>query len=98
MIRVIYRWKVNPEDETKFRAAWVKTTTGIRERTPGARGSMLLQNQQEPTEFITMARWDRLEDWQAFWGETSSADMEVMHALAERVSVEAFEEIEDHTV
>lgn len=98
MIRVIYRWKVKEEDQAQFRAAWAKTTTGIRERTPGARGSILLHSQHEPTEFITMARWDRLEDWQAFWGEASSADMQVMHSLAERVSVEAFEEIEDHTV
>lgn len=98
MIRVIYRWKVKEEDQAQFRAAWAKTTTGIREKTLEARGSILLHSQDKPTEFITMARWDRLEDWQAFWDEASSEDMKVMHSLAERLSVEAFKEIEDHTV
>ena len=98
MINVIYRWKVKKEDQAKFKTAWAKTTTAIRESTPGARGSKMLQSEQDPTEFVTIARWDNLEDWQAFWKDATQTDMHVMHALAERLSVEAFEEIEDHTI
>lgn len=98
MIRVVYKWKVKKEDEAKFKAAWAKTTTAIRASTPGARGSFMLQSHQEPTEFITIARWDKLEDWQAFWDASHPPEMETLHTLAERLSVESFEEIEDHTI
>lgn len=46
--------------------------------------------------FLTIARWDTLEDWRVFWKDPP--DMHEMHALAERVSAEVYEEIADHTV
>lgn len=98
MIRVTYRWKVKKEDEAQFKAAWAATTTAIRAGTPGARGSVMLQSHQDPTQFITMARWDTLADWQAFWGAAKPPAMETMHTLAERLSVETFEEIDDYTI
>jgi len=98
MIRVIYRWRVQQGQQERFKAVWAKTTTRIEATTPGARGSMLLQNQQDASEFVTIARWDGVEHWQAFWGEASKTAMREMHALAERLSADAFEEIEDYTV
>ncbi|MCB0195592.1 MAG: antibiotic biosynthesis monooxygenase [Anaerolineae bacterium] len=98
MIRVTYKWKVKEEDVAEFKAAWAATTTAIRAGTPGARGSFMLQSHQDPTLFITIARWDKLEDWQAFWDAAHPPQMETMHALAERLSVESFEEIDDHTI
>ncbi len=98
MIRVIYRWRVPTAEASKFRLAWEKTTTSIRETTPGARGSVLLHSTQDPTEFLTIARWDTLEDWQAFWKSSSHSDMQSMHSFAELLSTEAFEELKDHTV
>ena len=98
MMRVVYRWRVAPANVEKFRAAWAKATTGIRESTRGARGSVLLQSHDDPTEFITMARWDDVADWQAFWQDSTRTEMQVMHVLAQRLSADAFEEIEDHSV
>ena len=98
MIRVIYRWRVQKAEQEKFKAAWAKATTEIRESTAGARGSVLLQSHQDPTEFITIARWDKLEDWQAFWKDSSRTEMQDMHAIAERLSADVFEEVEDHTI
>jgi heme-degrading monooxygenase HmoA len=59
---------------------------------------MLLHSQQDPTLFLTIARWDSLADWQAFWDNPDRSAMQEMHALAERLSAEAYEEIADHTV
>ena len=98
MIRVIYRWRVQKSKAEKFRAAWAKATTEIRDSTVGARGSVLLQSHQDPTEFITIARWDKLEDWKAFWTDSSRTEMQDMHAIAERLSTDVFEEVEDHTI
>ncbi len=98
MIRVMYRWKVQKTDEEKFRTVWAKATTKIRESTVGARGSVLLQSHQDPTEFVTIARWDKIEDWQTFWKDPSRTEMQDMHAIAERLSVDAFDAVEDHTV
>ena len=98
MIRIIYKWRVQEADETTFRAAWAKATTTIRENTSGARGSFLLHSHENPTEFVTIARWDTLEDWQAFWKDSTRTEMQTMHSLAERISVEVYEELEDHTV
>ena len=66
MLRVVYRWRLQPENAAKFRAAWEKATTSIRSSTPSARGSVLLQNRQDRAEVMTIARWDRFEDWQTF--------------------------------
>ena len=98
MVRIIYRWRVQEADQSKFKSAWAKATTAIRDSTVGARGSVLLRSHQDPTEYITIARWDKIEDWQAFWEDSAQAEMQEMHSLAKRISAEAYEEIEDHTV
>jgi heme-degrading monooxygenase HmoA len=98
MMRVVYRWKVRAGQESNFRATWDKATTQIREKIRGARGSLLLHSRQQPSEFFTIARWDSFEDWQTFWQGAPPSDMQPMHALADLLSTEAFEEIQDHTV
>ncbi len=98
VVRVIYRWRVQQDDEERFRAAWEKATTRIRESTDGARGSVLLHSHEDSAEFVTIARWDTVEQWQAFWKDPSRTEMQEMHALAERLSADSFEEIGDHTV
>ncbi len=98
MLRVVYRWRLQPENADKFRAAWEKATTSIRSSTPGARGSVLLQNRQDPAEVMTIARWDRFEDWQTFWKGAPQDDMEFMQNLAELLSSQVFDELGDHTI
>ena len=98
MVRVIYKWKVDPENVPKFKSSWAKTTNTIRETVNGARGSILLKDNETDTIFITIARWDNIESWQLFWKGPAPVEMEVMHKVAERLSVESYEEIEDFTV
>ena len=48
-----------------------------------------------PKRFI--AKWNTREDWELFWGNRNPEKMQQMRKIAERVSVEAFNEIEDRT-
>jgi heme-degrading monooxygenase HmoA len=98
MIRVIYKWRVIKADIRKFKASWKIATTAIRECAVGARGSLLLQSQEEPDLFITVARWDNYADWQKFWEDSTRTEMKAMHSVAERLSVEVFEEHGDQTI
>jgi heme-degrading monooxygenase HmoA len=97
MIRAIYRWQVKPGEEDTFVTAWSQGTRAIRARIKGAQGSLLLRNSREPSEFIAVARWDSLEDWQAFAkGEMSDVEaFERMTAVSTLVSTEVGDEIQD---
>lgn len=67
MIRVIYRWKIEPRNFAAFETSWSATTNRIHETVPGALGSFLLRGVENPTEVLTVAKWDSLESWRAFW-------------------------------
>ena len=102
MIRAIYRWQVQPGGEAIFVAAWRHGTRAIRARIRGAQGSVLLRNHQQPAEFIAIARWDSVEDWQAFsMADILAVDAEAfqrMAAVSTLVSTEVGEELEDLVV
>ena len=98
VIRVIYKWRVEKANQSKFIASWKRATTVIRETIDGARGSVLHKSQSDPSIFVSIARWNKHEDWQAFWNDTTHHEMDEMHALAERISVDACEEIGDYTL
>lgn len=46
---------------------------------------------------LTVAKWDSVESWKAFWSGENPAQMVGMRALGERVSVTHYEEVEDFT-
>jgi heme-degrading monooxygenase HmoA len=97
MIRAIYRWSVRPGKEDTFVAAWSEGTQWIRTQIRGAQGSLLLRNHSKPMEFIAVARWDSLADWQAF-SRAGLPDVGAFHRLAAvstLVSTEVGEEILD---
>ncbi len=98
MIRIIYSWQVGESNLDAFRAAWSSATTSIKQNTPGARGSVMLQSREAPTQVKTIARWDSHEDWQRFWEDPDRTAMSAMHELAELISVESFDELGEHTV
>ncbi|OQK18863.1 hypothetical protein [Vibrio parahaemolyticus] len=50
-----------------------------------------------PEKVLTIAKWNTREDWELFWGNRNPEKMQQMRKIAERVSVEAFNEIEDRT-
>jgi len=102
MIRAIYRWQVKPGEEDTFIAAWSRGTHAMRARIRGAQGSVLMRNHHQPSEFIAVARWESLEDWQAFSiADLRELDVEAfqrMSAVSTLVSTEVGEEIEDLVV
>ena len=97
MIRIIYSWKVVPENQDIFKETWKMTTNKIHEEVKGARGSFMIQSDKNTEEIKTVARWDCLEDWKRFWQEKRQKQMGKMHELGERTSVEIFQEVADFT-
>ncbi|MCL6265347.1 antibiotic biosynthesis monooxygenase family protein [Flagellimonas myxillae] len=97
MVRIIYSWNVAPENLELFIATWKRTTNRIHEEVKGAKGSFMLQNNSNPGEIKTIAKWDSLEDWKKFWQDSKPGQMQSMHDLGERVSVEVFTEVDDFT-
>lgn len=97
MIRIIYSWKVAPENLSLFIETWNSTTNKIHKEVKGARGSFMLRGDRDPSEIKTIARWDSFDDWKKFWQEGKHSQMGAMHDLGERISVEVFEEIDDFT-
>lgn len=98
MIRIIYTWRVAPENIDAFQDAWRQATTTIRDSVEGARGSFMLRETDDPGKVLTVARWDSLDAWKAFWKVEGPPEMGLMHRLGERISVQVCEEIADFTV
>lgn len=97
MIRIIYNWQVETQNLDKFKEVWSFTTNKIHETVAGARGSFMLINHTDPNKVLTIARWDTLEDWKAFWGSENPREMSKMHELGRRISVEIYDEFDDYT-
>ena len=98
MYYVIYQWDVPAANQAAFLAAWEKTTTAIRESTTGARGSLCFVSEETPTEILTIARWDELDQWRDFIEGAPLTSMKDMHALGTRVSAKAYRQAGDFTV
>ncbi|MEM7358952.1 MAG: antibiotic biosynthesis monooxygenase [Pseudomonadota bacterium] len=97
MVRVVYRWLVAPENFEEFQNSWRSTTNKIHKTVPGAQGSFLLKSCEDSSQVVTIAKWDCLQSWKDFWGDKNPKQMKGMTLLAERVSVEVFEEIDDQS-
>lgn len=97
MIRVIYQWQVVAEDFTAFRDAWEATTNAIHAEVPGALGSFMLRQAEDPEQVLTVARWASLEHWRAFWGKADPEAMQHMRELGTRISVDVYDEVDDFT-
>ncbi len=97
MIRIVYDWKVEPDQLESFIETWKRTTNKIHEDVRGARGSFMLQSDSDLSKIKTIARWDSLGDWKKFWQDSNPTQMQAMRDLGERISVEIFREIDDFT-
>ncbi len=98
MIQIIYRWKVEEKDQSAFFAAWSTATQHIRDTTEGARGSICIVSTDDPTDVLTIAKWDHIEQWLRFVETAKSASMSEMHEHGTLVSHTAYEQKDDHTV
>lgn len=63
MIRVAYRFRVDPERIDEFQAAWHDATEVIRATHAGARGSTLLVDAEDPTAVLLLALWESRDHW-----------------------------------
>ena len=78
------------EKQAAFLAAWEKTTVAIRGTTVGARGSFCVVSVDTPTEILTVAKWDELEQWQDFIKGAKLTSMKEMHELGTQISSRAY--------
>jgi len=97
MIRVMYRWTVKPGQAHVFAQAWSQGTKIIRRTVKGARGSLLLQSQKNPHEFVAIARWASMEDWRAFrrGGPPALDAFRTAAAVSQLEAVEPLKEVRD---
>jgi antibiotic biosynthesis monooxygenase len=100
MVRAVYRWRVKAGEEEKFIQAWTRGTAAIRAKVKGAGGSLLMRSRHDLSEFMALACWNSMEDWQAFAAESDSAppDPEAFRAMSgvsEHLSTEFLEEVAD---
>jgi heme-degrading monooxygenase HmoA len=94
MIRVIYRWRVDPDRREEFAAWWHEGTLRIRSTRRGALGSTLLAPNNDVLHFVAVARWRSWEDLEAFWAVAGGSPFDG----AELISTEVFEEVDDLTL
>ncbi|MEY2422033.1 MAG: hypothetical protein QOI95_2100 [Acidimicrobiaceae bacterium] len=66
MIRVVYRWHLEPGSELNFARWWHERTVAIREAQEGSLGSVLLRAPADPSLFVGIARWLNVEHLEAF--------------------------------
>ncbi|QOL50406.1 antibiotic biosynthesis monooxygenase family protein [Massilia litorea] len=85
MIRVIYRWSVDPERGGEFAAAWREVTRCIQQGCPDARGSVVLKSQIDANVYLAVARWDGIDAWR----DSREAEDIVPAPLVERMRAAA---------
>ncbi len=90
-VRVLYRWKVRPQQEGSFAQAWTQTARSLRGEFKGARGSLLLRDRQTPSEYAAFERWESQTAWRAFQQRQSPA----RSLPGELLSTEVFDEVGD---
>ena len=94
MIRVIYRWSVDPAAEDQFIDAWRAATERIRTHEPGALGSTLLRPADTSNTLVGFARWQQRDDVEAFWASGHATPL----PGATLESIEILDEVEHMTL
>ncbi|MCG6264842.1 antibiotic biosynthesis monooxygenase [Vibrio vulnificus] len=97
MFRVIYEWRVPVDKMDEFQKVWRSTTDSIHHTVEGALGSFMLNSFEKPEKVLTIAKWRSRQDWELFWENSNPEKMHKMREIAEGISVESFDEIEDRT-
>lgn len=98
MIRVIYKWEIDPDRLDEFETTWRRTTRSIHGNTEGALGSFCLQSAEDPRVVLTVALWEREEQWTRFIETARGTSMKDLHAIGTQISATAYHQIGDETV
>ena len=99
MIRVIYKWRVDPENLEKFESTWRDMTRSIHATVDGALGSFCLQEVDDPSTVLTVALWENEAQWRAFMGDSEKAPlMKSLHEIAEQISATPYKQLGDETI
>ena len=94
MIKVIYRWRIDPDRQSDFASWWHDGTLRIRSSRQGALGSTLCRPTGDDEHLVAVARWESQEDLVEFWKEPAGSTFEGAHLE----SAEIFDELDDLTV
>jgi heme-degrading monooxygenase HmoA len=93
VIRVIYRWRVDPDLGAQFASWWHQGTIGIRHDHAGALGSLLLRSRDDPNVFVGVARWET----EHHLAEFRRRAVPLSFAGAELEAIELLDELDDLT-
>jgi len=93
VIRVLYRWHVEPHRRAAFQRWWHEGTLRIRAAHDGALGSTLLAPDGDDDHLVAIARWQSREALDAFWAEPPGPPFEGASLDPPQV----FEELDDLT-
>jgi len=94
VIRVVYRWRIEPGAREEFTSWWHDGTVRIRSTFPGAMGSTLLAPADDPDHMVAIARWRSRHDLEAFWADPGGTPF----AGAVMEGADIFDEVDDLTV
>jgi heme-degrading monooxygenase HmoA len=101
MIRVLYSFQIKPGLEKDFVVAWEQVTRTIRTTVKGARGSLLTRDAGDPQQYVGIARWETMADFQRYreTGLSGSAAAKAMkETLDGGVAIQVVEEVTDLTL
>jgi heme-degrading monooxygenase HmoA len=101
MIRVLYSYQVKEGQEKEFTDAWHRVTRTIRTTSKGSKGSLLTRDVSDRQQFVAVARWETVQDFQKFHnvGLAGSEAAKAMQAtLAMPVAMQIVEEVADLTI
>jgi len=94
VVRVIYRWRIDPARRDEFVAWWHEATVRIRSSHRGAMGSTLLQPKNDDVLMVAVARWASEGDLEAFWADGAGPGF----SGSELEAIELFEELDHLTL
>lgn len=95
MVRVVYRWKVRPEDRQAFTSTWADATDDF--QSGGAQAVHLMRSQQDAAVFAAIVDWPTAETWQAFLRQirrSTPRGLRALTHLGELIAADSFEDVQ----